>query len=352
MKFKCLRSEKKGYKHDIISIVVLFGILMMLVTLGPNISRISILKTNNMTALANESKIENQLNFNSTEAKDTNANAKANATDMVYLSDIPYMPGISYTSYSTIQLDKNLSGGLITLNVDGKKKMFMKGILAHANATVAYDLSGYNYDYLTAYLGIDASVGSAGNGVRFEVHTSDDGKTWTLRERVNNNAVFKGDGNAFFLKYPVTNVKYIKFVIQNCGNESNDHSVLADAKLIKDGYEEPSSTVDYIKTVEQYDEIIKSFQSSNLTREQELVVLQRDFVNNATYDLLQNMATFNSSFNETIKWLMTDLDNLKLYIMGGKPDGGYYKSMVELSRPYTNYKDDFLISTSLNNKWD
>ena len=352
MKFKCLRSEKKGYKHDIISIVVLFGILMMLVSLGPNISRISILKDKNMTALANESQIENQLNFNSTEAKDTNANAKANATDMVYLSDIPYMPGISYTSYSTIQLDKNLSGGLITLNVDGKKKMFMKGILAHANATVAYDLSGYNYDYLTAYLGIDASVGSAGNGVRFEVHTSDDGKTWTLRERVNNNAVFKGDGNAFFLKYPVTNVKYIKFVIQNCGNESNDHSVLADAKLIKDGYEEPSSTVDYIKTVEQYDEIIKSFQSSNLTREQELVVLQRDFVNNATYDLLQNMATFNSSFNETIKWLMTDLDNLKLYIMGGKPDGGYYKSMVELSRLYTNYKDDFLISTSLNNKWD
>ena len=45
MKFKCLRSEKKGYKHDIISIVVLFGILMMLVTLGPNISRISILKS-------------------------------------------------------------------------------------------------------------------------------------------------------------------------------------------------------------------------------------------------------------------------------------------------------------------
>ena len=62
----------------------------------------------------------------------------------------------------------------------------MKGILAHANATVAYDLSGYNYDYLTAYLGIDASVGSAGNGVRFEVHTSDDGKTWTLRLSTHN----------------------------------------------------------------------------------------------------------------------------------------------------------------------
>ena len=29
----------------------------------------------------------------------------------------------------------------------------------------------------------------------------------------------------------------------------------------------------------------------------------------------------------------------KLYIMGGKPDGGYYKSMVELSRLYTNYKE-------------
>ncbi len=350
MKFKCLRS--KGYKHDIISTIVLSVILLTLVTLGPSLSNMSVLMNRNTSTLANESEIENQFNLNSTEAEDTNAQAKANATDMVYLSDIPYMPGISYTSYSTIQLDKNLSGGLITVNVDGRRKMFMKGILAHANATVAYDLSGYDYDYLTAYLGVDASVGSAGNGVRFEIHTSDDGETWTLRERVNNNAVFKGDRDAFFLKYPVKDVKYIKFVIQNCGNESNDHSVLADAKLIKAGYEEPSNTVDYIKTVEQYDEMIKNFPSSNLTNEQELIVLQRDFVNNATYDLLQNMATFNSSYNETIKWLMTDLENLRLYVMGGKPDGSYYKSIVELNRLYYNYKEDFSNNTLLNNKWD
>jgi len=335
----------KTYMHDLICIGVLSFILVILSTVGPPIGAEKELAINNADIGLNSGNSEN-INLANTQQ------SKAEAKDFVYLSDIPYMTDISYTSYSTIQLDKNLSGGLITVNIDGKQKMFMKGILAHANATVAYDLTKYNYDYLTAYLGVNADRGTIGNGVRFEIHTSDDGKNWTLKEKVNNNAVFKGATDAYFLKYPVKNVKYIKFVIQDCGNNSNDHSVIANAKLISESYQEPVLKVDYIKTVEEYDEIIRTFPSANLTNEQELILLQREFVNNATYDLLQNLATFNSVYNETLSWLMTNLENLKLYVMGGKPEGSYYNAIVQLTRLYSNYKNDFTNTTLLNNKWD
>ncbi len=284
---------------------------------------------------------------------ESNVNEKVNVQDCVYLSDIDYMPE-SYTVYNSILKDKNLSGGLISLLVDGQKKMFLKGIFAHANAAVAYDLTGYDYDYLTAYLGVDTAVGSNGNGVRFEVHTSEDGINWTLKEKVNNNAVFKGDSNAYFLKYPIKGVKYFKIVVQDHGgNNTSDHSVFANAKLIKEGYEETVfDTVDYIKTVDEYDATIKSFNTINLNKEQEFTLLQRTFVKNVGYDLLQTMATGSSEYNETISWLFNNYDNLRLYVLGGKPDGGSYSaSLIQLSRLYHKYHNDFNDTTPTNNKW-
>ena len=341
MKTECLRYRK--HKHIYIKMALFFSFLIVMLSLGTFLLLAPVNKFIKGNADNSSYSIDNYiaLKQNTVISDKFTASVDKNM-DCIYLSDMAYMD-ISSTAYSTIKLDKNLEGNLISLLVNGRQKMFMKGVFAHANATLAYDLTGYDFDYLTAYLGVDAGRGNIGNGVRFEIHTSEDGKNWKLQERVNNNAVFKGNTESYFLQYPVKGVKYIKFVIRDCGNNSNDHSVLADAKLIKEGYEQPAPTVDFIKTVEEYDKLIKNFPSSTLTAEQELILLQRNFVDNADYDLLQNLATFNSTYGDTLKWLMTDLANLKLYVMGGKPTGSYYNSINALTELYQNYRADWEI---------
>ncbi len=269
--------------------------------------------------------------------------ATQNNKEYIYLSDIPYMANISSTAYDKIRLNQDLSGNPITVLVNGKKQAFLKGVFAHANATVAYDLRSYDYDYFTAYLGVNVTAGSNGNGVRFEIHTSEDGINWTLKERVKNNATFKGNTDAYFIKYPIKDVNYFKIVVQDNGkNNTSDHSVFANAKLVKEGYEESETAykADYIKTLNEYDNLIKNFKGDTLTRDQELILLQRNYVKNVGYDILQLYANPESEYADTIKWLMTDLDNLKLYIMGGKPAGSYIESIKVLSR-LRKYESDW-----------
>lgn len=91
-----------------------------------------------------------------------------------------------------------------------------------------------------------------------------------------------------------------------------------------------------------------------MTGEYEKLLLRRKFVNNVGYDLLQFLATYKTSYRDTIKWLMNgddlvdgtadDLENLRYYLSGGTPLGNYSKSLEQLERLYTKYKNDFAIT--------
>jgi len=271
--------------------------------------------------------------------------AIASSKKSIYLSDIPYVVDQSFVGWGSITLDKNLqsnsNGGLITLLIDGVKTNFLKGISAHATSNVVYDLSDYEYDYFTAYIGLDASMGTSGNGVKFFIYTSVDGENWELKtEEVP--PVYKGNSDAKFVKIDIKGAKYLKLVCDSNGNNTtSDHGVYANAKLIKADYVETTTPLTFIKTVSQYDNIIK--QSDFNIEEKELVLLQREFVNNVGYTMLQNIGNLGEEYKETIKWLFTDKENLKMYIMGGKPDGSYYNSLKVLTQLYTKYKNDFAI---------
>ena len=173
-----------------------------------------------------------------------------------YLSDMKYVTNQSSVGWGSITLDKNLdtkyNGGLITLIVDGQPKKFLKGIAAHATSTVVYDITDYDYDFFTAYIGVDASRGSAGNGVKFLIYTSVDGENWNLKTSASPQAM-KGNSNAEFVKIDIKDANYLKLYAHNNGNADGDHSVYANAKLVKEGYDENASVADFIKTVEEYD---------------------------------------------------------------------------------------------------
>ena len=261
-----------------------------------------------------------------------------------YLSDIEYVKDKSSVGWGSITLDKNIdtnkNNGLITLIVDGKKKSFLKGVLAHATSTLIYDISSYDYDYFTTYIGLDESQGTKGNGIKFAIYTSVDGENWDLHTPMSP-PVMKGTSEAIFIKINIKEANYIKLYCHNNGNDGSDHAVYADAKLIKEDYIEDNTNIQFIKTLEEYDEIIKRHEREEITGEYELVLLQREFVKNVGYEILQSFTRCYDSNRETVEWLMTDLDTLRLYMIGGKPDGGsYIESLRILNRLYHTHKED------------
>ncbi|MCI8309161.1 MAG: hypothetical protein HFJ57_07585 [Clostridia bacterium] len=269
-----------------------------------------------------------------------------------YLSDIKYITTQSSVGWGSITYDKNLdtkyNDGLITVIVDGKPKKFLKGVAAHATSTVVYDITDYDYDYFTAYIGVDASRGAGGNGVKFSIYTSVDGQNWNLKTPVSPQ-VMKGNTEAQFVKIDIKEANYLKLYAHSNGNIDSDHSVYANAKLIKEGYEENNSPADFIKTIDEYDNAIKAHYGEEITGEYELLLLQREFVKNIGYDILQAYVQIDENNMNVVSWLMNDVTNLRLYIVGGRPTGSYRSSLDVLNRLYTEYKEDLNNETVTSN---
>ncbi|MCI8575147.1 MAG: hypothetical protein HFI09_01625 [Bacilli bacterium] len=270
-------------------------------------------------------------------------------SSFVYLSDIPYEKDKSSVGWGSITLDANLessyNNGLITLIVNGKAKKFLKGISAHATSTVIYNIEGYDYDYLSMYYGVDASRGNNGNGVKFAIETSLDGENWTLHTPVNP-AIKKGTSEADYLEVDVRDKKYIRLRCADLGNKDSDHCAYGNAKLYKEGYQEESDKpYEFIKTIEEYDEILRNASLEESVTVHEQMILQRKLVAKFGYDLLQSYAHLDEAHKETVEWLMTDLDALRYYVTGGNPMGSYMKSFNVLHRLYTEHKEDIKNTT-------
>ncbi|MCM1052947.1 MAG: NPCBM/NEW2 domain-containing protein [Ruminococcus sp.] len=274
--------------------------------------------------------------------------------EFVYLSDIPYIKEQSNVGWGSITLDQNLetnyNNGIIALIVNGKSKNFLKGVSAHATSTLIYNISELDYDYFSTYYGVDASRGTNGNGVKFSIYTSVDGINWDLHTLASP-PVKKGNSEAEFINIDIRGKNYIKLYAHNNGNADSDHAVYANAKLYKEGYSEIEDDTPYsfIKTLDEYDAILSKSSYQDLITTKEMTLLQRKFVNNFGYDLLQGIAHLDNDRKETLEWIMNDYDALKYYITGGKPIGSYMSSLNVLIKLYTTYKNDLKNNTRTSN---
>lgn len=274
--------------------------------------------------------------------------------DHIYVTDMPRANLItSSVGYGgSVKYDTNTSGGTISLKVDGERKYFMKGLGAHAAANMVYDVSDYvkyyHYNRFIAYLGLDYAQGSNGDGVTFTIYTAEvyDGSNANWKQ-VQSTGVLKGTSEAVYVDLDLTGVNYIRIAIGMNGNASSDHSVVADAMLATVDYE-PIDTSEFINRVEYYDEKLKAYEAEHhgtsytellKDEEYELLLLQRTFVSNATYAVLSSFL-YNEENIETLQWFMNDIEALRLYIGGGKPDGSYTRSLNVLKNLYTKHKAD------------
>ncbi|MDH2475982.1 NPCBM/NEW2 domain-containing protein, partial [Clostridium perfringens] len=290
------------------------------------------------TVLANENISYNNL----AQLQDENEN-------YIFLSDLEYDQSMSNTAWSTIKFDKNIDGGKITLNVDGEAILFDKGIGAHANSNVIYDVSKYSQEYsrFTTYVGIDRSQWDKGNGIKVTVSVSNDGKTWIELAKTD---VLKGNKNAAFIDVDIKGFKYLKLNANDNGSNGNDHAVYGSPRIMKADYDISSEYLAGVKKVEYYDQLINSNYNINspITGEYEKLLLQRTFVKRVGFNTIQSVAKLGAKYQNTINWLLNNDNALKLYITGGEIEGSgnYATSIKALADIYEKHKSDF--SDSIN----
>ena len=305
--------KKKGLS------LILAGILVASAVLNP-------FSHNTVKAYAEES------NNTRVVSEETQANK-----NYLYLSDIEYVANKSSVGYSSIKLDKNIDNGVIKLIKNGEVINFAKGVGAHAKSTLVYDIEKYSDDYtkFTANIGVDYSMRGRGNGVTFKISTSENGTDW---KDVKTTGVITAKDESVLVDINIEGVKYLRLIAETNGGNEADHSVYADARLLKKGYDLNDDLYQGIKTLAQYDEEVKKVNlESNLSSSKE-ILQKRELVRRLGYETLQSNLRDNNKVKDTFDWLLNDKEALELFIEAGDiSEAGRFINV--LSNLYDKYKD-------------
>lgn len=265
----------------------------------------------------------------------------------IYLSDIEHDANLSYLEWKQVKKDYSSSGNNLHLLVNGKSKIFSKGIGVDSDAQVVYNIENYSADFtkLVGYIGVDyRQVNQTGlkvDGVDFSIETSNDGKTWN---KVCNIGMKQAKDEAYKLDLDISNVKYIRLNALNGPNgfKSYDHALFAEIRLVQKGYNVDEET-DYtgFKTLEEYDKTISSRSIEENFSNHKKEILERELVNRVGYDNLISAAKYVDGAADAFDWLKKDKDALQLFIeAGGYFSGNGYNAVVALGRLYKKHSKD------------
>ncbi len=135
-----------------------------------------------------------------------------------YLEDVPFVqaPKVGWGSY---KVDQTLDGKKIKLKINGQEHEFAKGITAHADACLIYDLSKIKSNVFETYLGIDDTKTGE---VEFRIYLDDE--LYYASGKVNRN-------NTQHILMNITGKKQLKIIVDSLGYNGSDHSILADPKF-------------------------------------------------------------------------------------------------------------------------
>ncbi len=135
-----------------------------------------------------------------------------------YLSDMDWESGT--TQYGTITKNNSIKG-----RVNEDIKSFDKGIRAHANATITYDLSNTEYDYFEALLGVDMNVAPQNHSSLKFIIKADD-------QIVATTDVMKHADNLVPVKISLQGVQKLVIEVSDADNgRTNDYGIIVNPKL-------------------------------------------------------------------------------------------------------------------------
>lgn len=277
---------------------------------------------------------------------------KDNTGKFVYLSDLALdTTHSSQTAWGNILFNQtDANGRKFTVRYDGSIITLDKGIWAHATSNVYYNLEELGiegeYDYLTAFVGLNTTAASSSNGVIFWIYGSENGTDWDVIYNEDRNVLRPGQ-NADFVKVDIKKYKFLRLQAYDNGSNGNDHAVWADAKLIKSDYDP-----DVVPAVGDFNDYFEKAGEVEISRnpEYELTLLRRSLIRYAGQYALSQFVSATPDNREMLEWLYNDLDALRYYLTGGKPMGNNYQNSLNvLSRLYQEHKDDLADNTVTEN---
>ncbi|AWE07805.1 hypothetical protein DCE79_10595 [Lysinibacillus sp. 2017] len=149
--------------------------------------------------------------------------AVVNMGDYNYLSDFDWSS--TQNSYAAPIKDKAISNNRLKLtNDNGSEVVYEKGIGAHSNSTIVYDLTDKDAAYFTSFVGVDRQMYNSVGSVVFQVYV--DGVKQFDSGLMASKAAHK------FVEVNLAGAKELKLVVTDGGNgNGSDHATWGDAKL-------------------------------------------------------------------------------------------------------------------------
>ncbi|OMD74395.1 hypothetical protein BSK48_00800 [Paenibacillus odorifer] len=149
--------------------------------------------------------------------------AVVDMTDFTYLTDYDW--NSTQNSYTAPLKDKSISANTLRLTDENNQVVsYERGIGAHSNSTIVYNLSDKNADYFTSYVGVDRQMYGSVGSVSFEVFV--DG------EKKFDSGVMGSRDPQKFIELDINEAKELKLVVTDGGNgNGSDHATWGGAKL-------------------------------------------------------------------------------------------------------------------------
>ncbi|MFJ7736951.1 NPCBM/NEW2 domain-containing protein [Lysinibacillus sp. NPDC097287] len=169
-----------------------------------------------------------ELTYTVTDSDGNEATAKrtisvVNMDDYNYLSDFDWTS--TQNSYAAPKKDISMSAKTLRLTAeDGSEVAYEKGIGAHSNSTIVYDLTDKDADFFTSFVGVDRQMYGSVGSVTFQVFV--DG------EKQFDSGLMNSRDPQKFVEVNISGAKELKVVVTDGGNGiGSDHATWGDAKL-------------------------------------------------------------------------------------------------------------------------
>lgn len=214
-------------------------------------------------------------------------------SDYTYVSDMDEKS--ANVQYGGLKKDTATPGTPITLIRQGLDAVYAKGIGAHANSEVVYEIEGKGFDFFESYIGIDQAVKGKPSSATFEV--------WVDGEKKFGSDVFKAETEHEFVQVSIAGAKEVKLITTDAKMNGNtaDHTVWADAKFTKES-SKPTITVSedftMVKLNSDFDVLqdVEAFDAEDGNLIEKVKVTTNDF-------------NVNKSGTYTVEYTVTDSDN-------------------------------------------
>ena len=231
----------------------------------------------------------------------------SNIGKRIYLSDVDYITtdNWSYNGWSghNIEYDRNQDGGKLSLQLNGKRTYFSKGLSVHAKGQITYDISEYsaNYTRFVAYMGVDAARGTNGD-LWISISVSNDGTNWQELHRTGR---MSGSTPAVDVDLSVEGCKYLRIYADPNGSNGADHATIASAALVTADFDKTATYYNKLHAVDYYDNILKTHTVEDNYNNNYRLVLERELVNKLGSIAIDDFAELNQNGIKTLDWILS-----------------------------------------------